>query len=89
MKLDEIQRVLKVCGKTDWRGWFWSAFTLASGWRLRSPDLAAGGFGEQHDFVCYTENWQSAFLGLGRTVGDYLNELPSVDDPRASISPAS
>jgi len=88
MKLDEIQRVLKVCGETDWRGLV--LVGLYTGQRL--GDCARLTW-QQVDLVGNTISFvtqktgKALSLGLADPLADYLNELPSVDDPRASIFP--
>jgi len=88
MKLEEIQRVLKVCGETDWKGLV--LVGLYTGQRL--GDCARLTW-QQVDLVGNTISFvtqktgKALSLGLADPLADYLNELPSVDDPRASIFP--
>jgi len=86
MKLAEIQNVLKVCGKTDWRGMV--LVGLYTGQRL--GDCARLTW-QQVDLVNKTISFvtqktgKRLSLGLAEPLVEYLSELPSVDDPRAFV----
>jgi len=88
MKLEEIQRVLKVCGETDWKGLV--LVGLYTGQRL--GDCARLTW-QQVDLVNKTISFvtqktgKALSLGLADPLADHLNELPSVDDPRAFVFP--
>ena len=88
MKLEEIQRVLKVCDETDWKGLV--LVGLYTGQRL--GDCARLTW-QQVDLVNKTISFvtqktgKALSLGLADPLADYLNALPSVDDPRASVFP--
>ena len=88
MKLDEIQRVLKVCGKTDWRGLV--LVGLYTGQRL--GDCARITW-QQVDLLNKTISFvtqktgKALSIGLAEPLADYLNELPSADDSSAYVFP--
>ena len=88
MKLEEIQRVLKVCSKTEWRGLV--LVGLYTGQRL--GDCARLTW-QQLDLVKKTISFvtqktgKRLSLGLAEPLADYLSELPGVDDPRAFVFP--
>jgi integrase len=88
MKLEEIQRVLKVCEKTEWRGLV--LVGLYTGQRL--GDCARLTW-QQVDLVNNTISFvtqktgKRLSLGLAEPLQEYLHELPSADDSRASVFP--
>jgi len=88
MKLDEIQKVLKVCGKTDWRGMV--LVGLYTGQRLgdcaRLTWQQVNLLDKTISFVTQ-KTGKALSLGLAEPLADYLNELPSVDDPKAYVFP--
>jgi integrase len=86
MRLEEIQRVLKVCGETDWKGLV--LVGLYTGQRLGDCARLTR---QQVDLVNNTISFvtqktgKALSLGLAEPLADYLKELPSVDDPRVPV----
>jgi integrase len=88
MTLEEIRRVLKVCGDTPWRGLVLTG--LYTGQRLgdcarltwQQVDLA----NKSISFVTQ-KTGKRLSMRLADPLADYLSALPGVDDPRAFVFP--
>ena len=88
MTLEEIRRVLKVCGDTPWRGLVLTG--LYTGQRLgdcarltwQQVDLA----NKSISFVTQ-KTGKRLSMRLAEPLADYLSALPGVDDPRAFVFP--
>jgi integrase len=88
MTVEEIRRVLKVCGDTPWRGLVLTG--LYTGQRL--GDCARLTW-QQVDLVSKTVSFVTRKTGkrlsmrLAEPLADYLSALPGTDDPRAFVFP--
>lgn len=88
MTLEEIRRVLKVCGDTPWRGLVLTG--LYTGQRL--GDCARLTW-QQVDLLNKTVSFVTRKTGkrlsmrLADPLADYLSDLPGVDDPCAFVFP--
>jgi integrase len=88
MTLEEIRRVLKVCGDTPWRGLVLTG--LYTGQRL--GDCARLTW-QQVDLMNKTISFVTRKTGkrlsmrIADPLADYLSGLPGVDDPRAFVFP--
>jgi integrase len=88
MTVEEIRRVLKVCGDTPWRGLVLTG--LYTGQRLgdcsrlmwQQVDLA----NKSISFVTQ-KTGKRLSMRLADPLADYLSALPGVDDPRAFVFP--
>jgi integrase len=88
MTLEEIQRVLKICGDTPWRGLVLTG--LYTGQRLgdcaRLTWLQVDLVNKTIYFVTHKTGKRLA-MRLAEPLTDYLSSLPGTDDPKAFVFP--